>query len=134
MNTNDIDPKLKSIGEKVRSQTNIPEDENFGTVMVILMIISIIISAIRMIQECRKNKKDNFATAQDKYKLYGDEIKSYSIRRGWLTKLRIKKLIRKNMSKEQYDKYGTSLLQALLNSGENLKEDEIATLVENSNV
>ena len=129
-----MNEKLKSIAEKVRKLAKIPEDENFGSVIAILMIISIMLTLIRVLQECNKNKLSTESTAQDKYNLYGAEIKNYSMRRGWFTKMRIKKILRQKMSKEQYNKYSLHLLEALLNTGENLTDDEVMTLVENANV
>jgi len=129
-----MNDNLKNIAEKIRKESHIPEEENFGSVMAILMIISITLTLIRILQECNKNKNLSLSSAQDKYNLYGDEIKSYSIKRGWFTKLRIKKVIRKQMSNDQYKKYGTSLLSSILDVGENLRDDEVITLVEAANV
>ncbi len=129
-----MNPKVKNIGDRVMKQAGIPEDEKFGSVIAILMVISIILTLIRILQECNKNKLSENCTAQDKYSLYGEEIKNYSIRKGWFTKLRIKKVLRNNMSKEQYAKYSMRLMSALLDNGENLKDDEIMALVETSNV
>jgi hypothetical protein len=129
-----MNPKVKNVGNRVMKQAGIPEDEQFGSVIAILMIISIILTLIRVLQECNKNKLSQDCTAQDKYSLYGEEIKNYSVRKGWFTKLRIKKALRQNMSREQYAKYSVRLLSALLDNGENLKDDEIIALVETSNV
>jgi hypothetical protein len=129
-----MNTKLNDIAKKILTKANVPEEETFGSVIAILMIISITLTVIRVIQECNKNKLPNNYTAEDKYNLYGAEIKSYSIKRGWFTKMRLKKLIRQKMSKEQYAKYGFPLLSAFLDTGENLKEDEIITLVEAANV
>lgn len=126
--------KLKNIGEKVRVLSSIPENENFGSVIAVLMIISIILTLVRVLQECNKSKLSILSTSQDKYSLYGTEIKSYSIKKGWFTKLRIKRLIKLKMSKEQYAKYGIPLLSAILDTGENLNDDEVVTLVEAANV
>ena len=38
------------------------------------------------------------------------------------------------MSKEQYQKYGSILLETMLDTGENLRDDEVITLVEAANV
>jgi len=129
-----MNTKVKRVGERVLKQAGIPEDENFGSIIAILMIISIILTVIRIIQECNKNKLSSDCTEQDRCSLYGQEIKSYSIKRGWFTKLRLKKLMRQKMSKEQYAKYSMPLLNALLDNGENLKDDEVTALVEMSNV
>lgn len=128
------DQKLKNIASKVLSKANIPEDQKFGSVIAILMIISIILTLVRVLQECNKNKLTDSCSAQDKYSLYGSEIKDYSLRRGWFTKMRIKKVLRKELTKEDYTKYSFQLLNAILDSGSNITDDEIITLVENANV
>lgn len=124
---------LKRIGEKVRKQTNIPQEEMFGSVIAILMIISIILTAVRVIQECNKTKLVNCAS-KDKYELCGAEMKHFSMKRGWFTKMRLKRIIKQQMSKEQFEKYGLSLLGAILDTGETIKDDEVITLVEAANV
>jgi hypothetical protein len=48
--------------------------------------------------------------------------------------MRIKKILRREMNKEDYNKYSLSILDALLETGEILTDDEIQTLVENANV
>ncbi|NBX98663.1 hypothetical protein EB118_21925 [bacterium] len=126
--------QLKNIGSKVLAKANISEDEKFGSVIAILMIISIILTVIRVLQECNKNKLSASCTAADKCSLYGAEIKEYSIRRGWFTKMRIKKILRRELSPEQYNKYSLALLNALLDTGENLNNEEISCLVEAANV
>jgi hypothetical protein len=98
------------------------------------MMISIILTLVRVLQECNKNKLSNECTAQDKYSLYGSEIKEYSLRRGWFTKMRIKKLLRQQLTKEDYNQYSFQLLNAILDNGSNVTNDEIITLVENANV
>jgi len=128
------DNKVKTVAERVMKQAKIPPEENFGSVIAILMIISIILTVIRVLQECNKNKLSSDCSAQDKCNLYGSEIKSYSTKRGWFTKLRIKKIMRQKMSRDQYAQYSLQLLNSLLDNGENLKDDEVMALVEASNV
>jgi len=129
-----MNEKLKDIARKILRIADIPEEENFGSINAILMIISITITLIRVIQECNKNKVSENMTSKDIYNLYGQEIRSYSLRRGWFAKLRIKKILRRKMSKEQYNKYSLKLVNAILDVGENLKDDEVITLTEAANV
>jgi hypothetical protein len=129
-----MDDKLKNLAEKIRRVANIPQEENFGSVIAILMIISIILTLVRVLQECNKSKLSTSSSKEDKYNLYGTEMRQYSSRRGWFTKMRIKKILRQKMSREQYNKYGLPLLEALLSTGENLTDDDVVTLVENANV
>jgi len=128
------DPKLNKIGSKVLATANIPEDQKFGSVIAILMIISIILTLVRVLQECNKNKLSANYTTQDKYALYGGEMKNYSLRRGWFTKMRIKKVLRQQLSKEDYNQYSFQLLNSILDNGAVVTDDEIVTLVENANV
>lgn len=126
--------KLKDIATSILKKANVPEEENFGSVIAVLMVISIILTLIRVLQECNKSKLSALSTSKDKYSFYGQEIKHYSVRRGWYTKMRIKKLLRRELTKEQYEKYSLYLINAILDAGENLKDDEIITLVEAANV
>ena len=51
-----------------------------------------------------------------------------------ITKMRIKKILRREMKKEDYEKYSLSILNALLETGETLSKDDVQTLVEAANV
>ena len=125
--------KLKNISEKVLKQANIPNDEKFGSVIAILMMISIILTVIRVLQECNKNKTKNMTT-ENKYAIYGANIREFSKKRGWFTRLRIKRILKRELSKDEYNTYSIKLTEALLDIGENLKDDEVVTLVEAANV
>lgn len=129
------DDKLKAIATKILEKSNIPKEDNYGfAIVTILMIISIILTCVRILQECNKNKLTSQSTAQDKYSMYGEQLHTFSERRGWFTKMRIKKILRREMKKEDYEKYSLSILNALLETGEILTEDEVQTLVEAANV
>lgn len=133
MTKEDNNYKLKLIAEKVISKMPNTSDENFGFVITVLMVISIILTIIRVIQECDKNKITTFNQTQ-KYAFFSEQTKTLSLKRSWFTKMTIKKIIRKEMSKDNYKKYGYDLMNAILDTGVNLTEDEIKTLVETSNV
>lgn len=131
----DNNEKLKNIAIKILNKSQIQKDDTYGfAVVTILMIISIVLTCVRILQECNKNKLSTSSTPEDKYTVYGEQIKTFSERRGWFTKMRIKKILRKEMSREDYNKYSFSLLSALLDTGEVLTDDEIVTLVEAANV
>ena len=127
--------KLKSIAIKVLEKTNVPKTDNYGfAVVTILMIISIILTCVRILQECNKNKLSAQSTVQDKYSMYGEQLHTFSERKGWFTKMRIKKILRRELTREDYEKYSLAILNALLETGEILTDDEISTLVEAANV
>jgi hypothetical protein len=125
--------KLKAIAEKVLHRANIGDDQKFGSVIAILMVISIILTVIRVLQECNKSKTQDM-TAQDKSTIYGENIRSYSKKRGWFTRMRIKKIVRKELTSEEFNQYGIKLTESLLDIGEDLTDDETYTLVEAANV
>lgn len=127
--------QLKNIALKVLAKSSLPKNnESTFDPFTILMIISVILTCIRILQECNKNKLNKDCTAQDKYTLYGEQVKEYSMRRGWFTKMRIKKILRREMKPDDYNKYSLSIVNSLLDNGETLTDEEIQTLVEASNV
>jgi hypothetical protein len=127
--------KLKAIAIKILEKSIVPKDNVYGfAIVTILMIISIILTCVRILQECNKNKLTAQSTMADKYAMYGEQLHTFSERKGWFTKMRIKKILRREMKKEDYEKYSLSILNALLETGEVLTDDEIQTLVENANV
>jgi hypothetical protein len=127
--------KLKAIAIKILEKSRVPKEDNYGfAVVTILMVISIILTCVRILQECNKNKLSLQSTAEEKYAIYGEQLKEFSSRKGWFTKMRIKKILRREMSREDYEKYSLAILSALLETGEILTDDEVVTLVEAANV
>lgn len=126
---------LKRIAEKVINQ--IPEKdqdpEKFGSIIIILSVISIILTLIRIWQECNKNKLSILSKHQ-KSQYFGQDIKNLCIKKSWFTKITVKKAVRKELSKEDYKKYGWALVDSIFNTATNLNENEIQTLVEAANV
>ena len=94
----------------------------YGNPLLILMLISIIVNSVRVIQEC--SKKDN--TTQE----LNTNIKSLCSKKSWLTKMRLKKIMRKEMTKDEYKQYANLLVSAILNKGENITEEETSVLLE----
>jgi hypothetical protein len=125
--------KLRAIAQKVINKVENKNPEKFGSVIAILMIISIILTVIRVLQECHKTKVSNFS-AVDRTTYFAKEIKQTIINRTWFTKMIIKKTIRKELSKDDYREYGVILMNAILDTGEELKDDELITLAEGANV
>jgi hypothetical protein len=125
--------KLEKIAHKVLIDSGLESVDKFGSVIAILMLISVILTSIRILQECNKNRTKDM-TIDEKSAAYGEEIKEFSSKRGWFTRMRIKRLLKREMTREDYEKYGLKLLESILNIAENLTPDEIKTLVEESHV
>lgn len=127
--------KLKAIAEKVINKLPSTQNdpEKFGSIVITLMVISIILTIIRVIQECEKNKIKMF-NKQKKYEYFSDQIKTISIKKSWFTRMTIKKIVRKELSKNDYQEFGFYLTNAILDVGQNLNQNEIITLVEAAHV
>lgn len=128
-----MNDKLNNIAQKVLNKVQPKDNKNFGAIITILMVISIILTVIRILQECHKNKTTNFC-AKDKNEFICNEIKNTAIKRSWFTKMMIKKAIRKELPRETYKEYGIQLMNAILDTGTELNDNELITLAEATNV
>lgn len=124
--------KIEPIAYKVLNKTSIKQDQKFGSVLAILMIIGIIVNVIRAVQECEKNKTENFSF-EDYAKYYQSKFKYLSLRRSWYTSMRIKKIIRQKLSIEDCKKYKKEIHDAILETAINLSEKETSILMETVN-
>ena len=96
------------------------------------MIISIILTVVRVLQECNKSKLTNLSF-HNKSMVCGELIRNTSKKPTWFTRRRIKKIIASKMCKEDYIKYSVPLTEAILTVGENVTEDDVLILVEKAN-
>lgn len=130
-----IDPngKLKSIANRVIDKVPNKDPEKFGSVIIILTVISIILTLIRIWQGCHQSKLSGL-NADEKYGYFDSQIKETSIRRTWYTRMIVKKAIKKELSKEDYKEYGVALMNAILDTATDLTPSDIKALVEASNV
>lgn len=127
-----IDPKLEKIAEKVINKAQI-KSENYGIdPITIIMVIGVILSLIRVIQECRKKRKtlDRYDDALD----LRHTIVNLSIKDTWLNNYRLSKILKQHLSKKQYNTYGEALKKAIMEVGKNLNDEESLTLLEAGNV
>jgi hypothetical protein len=121
--------KLKNLAQKILSLVpNRPE--TFGSIMAILMIISIILTLVRVLQECNKSKLKLFHNKEEKCSFMMAELKTFSLERSWFTRRTIKKLLKKELTPEEYTTYGVSLMNAILECGQNLSLDDTLVLME----
>lgn len=128
-----MNKNIEKIAQKVLDKVDQSQEKNYGSIITILMIISIILTVIRVLQECHKNKVSTFSS-KDKTNYFANEIKQTAIRRTWFTKMMVKKAVRKELDREQYKQYGMKLTNAILDTGEELKDGELITLAETINV
>jgi hypothetical protein len=121
--------KLKSIAESILEKakyesTDISSDEH-GSVIAVIMIISTLLTLVRIVQECNKKKDKMF---------YANRIRDIGVRRGWYTKMKIRKILRRELSPEDYRKNASSLVNAILDEAAQIKEEDLITILESANV
>lgn len=122
--------KINHIAQNILNKLN--TNNQYGSVISILMIVSIILTSVRILQECKKNNQE--FTSINKNLSYQKEVKLLSQKRGWWTKLRLKKIIRKELPYSVYKECSNQLVDIMLNYGENITEEETQTLLEAANV
>ena len=128
-----VDPKLESIANKVASSMSVKPSEEHGSIILLLMIISITLTLVRVIQGCNKSKLFGL-NGKEQARTLNREMKTLSIKRSWLNQLRLNRIIKNQLSKEDYKAYGSSLKTAIMDVGSNLTDEESQTLVEAANV
>jgi hypothetical protein len=123
------DKQLQNIAQKIANDAGIPESQEYGSVILLLMITSIILTSIRILQECNNKSSDD-----NKVKSCHQQILAVCGKKSWFTKIRLKRLIRKELGCEEYKQYGDKLVDSILNTGANLTEEETKNLMEAINV
>jgi hypothetical protein len=120
--------RINEIASEVIQDIDPKESERYG-IVTIIMIISITLTFIRIMQECEKNKTSNMSE-DEKRQFVLDRIKTLSERKGWYTRMRIKKVLRQNLGKEVYKQYRDTMSNNILNIGSNLSEEDLKLLME----
>lgn len=126
--------KIEKLAIKIIQQSNLTQikqdPKNYGIdPITIIIVIGVILSLVRVIQECKKTKFSEYDMKTQALLMQSD-VRSLSIKNSWFNRLKIKKILRKHLSKDQYRIYGPSLINGLIITGANLTEEESLTLVE----
>jgi hypothetical protein len=123
---------LEKIGKKVLNKLPKNQD-NYGIdPLTIIIVIGVMLSLIRVIQECRK-KRTLLKDKHERASLLKKDIQDLVMKDSWLNNLRLKRILKQHLSKEQYKTYGLKLQESIMEVGVNLTEDEIYTLMEAAN-
>ena len=126
-----VDPKLEAIALKVMDKMDLSnKSDKYGNIIVVIMIIGIILTLIRIIQECNSSSK---ATSADNAKFIYGQVKSVCINRNFINSWRLRRIIKQKLNSEDYKLYGDKLKEAILDTGVDLTEDEAYTLSEAAN-
>lgn len=138
MNDN-INPKLEKICSNILSRLNERMKEKAGhssmiDPVTILIILSIVLTFIRILQECGVWSRFSRKTKTQQAHMMQEKIRQFSLRRSWLNRLRMNRVMRKYLTKEQYNFYGEELRESIMDVGVNVTEDEATVLMEAANV
>ena len=93
--------QLESLSNKIANDSGLTGCEEYGSILLTIMIIGIILNSIRVIQECNSSKLNKMSD-EEKHSFLKDQIKTLSSKRGWFTKTRIRKVMRRELKKETY--------------------------------
>ena len=126
--------ELEKIAEKIALDSEIDPNAKFGSVIVVIMLIGVFLTLIRVIQDCNKAELKMLTNTEQKCTAYASHIRTLSIRRGWYTKMRLKKILRRNMPKEDYKQHGGVLCEKILDAASNLNHEQVHSLIEVSDV
>ena len=105
----EIENFAASVAEDVRD-----ENERFGSIVIALMIISIIVSTLRLMNDC---------------KLFGRDIEKRIKNPGRLDKLLFKKAIRDNLTKEQMH-LKDQIYEQILVKSPNLSSSQVQSMLQ----
>lgn len=123
---------LEKIAKKVLANMDSTSKDHGIDPITIIIVIGVILSLIRVIQECRKNRsmiRDKNTQAQ----VLQRDVQDIILKDTWLNRLRLQRIIKQNLSSDQYKTYGKDLQKSLMEIGINLTEDETCTLMEAAN-
>ena len=101
--------------------------------LTIILVISILLTLIRVIQECRKKRTKLFSSSE-KYAYFHSEINSLCFNNTFFTRMRINSAIKEHLTKEQYQKYGKALLDAIIKVGCKMSQEQTTALLEYKHV
>jgi hypothetical protein len=123
---------LEKIGKKVLNKLPKNEDSYGIDPLTIIIVIGVILSLIRIIQECRK-KRTLLKDKHERASLLKKDIQEIVLKDSWLNNLRLNRILRQHLSKDQYKVYGKELKNSIMEVGVNLTQDETYTLMEAAN-
>jgi hypothetical protein len=125
--------ELEKIANKVIKKINVPPQDQYQSVILVVMVISVILSLIRVVQECDNKKLKLLSNKKDQAQFMQQSVKNICIKKNLLNQWRLKKIIKQKLSPEDYKNLGDQLKKAIMDVGVDLTDDESLTLMEAAN-
>lgn len=123
---------MNEISKKVLRNSGIPEDEKFGSILIAIMVIGIIVNVVRVIQECEEDETKKY-NKTEYCAFLRNKIAFLANRKRIMDVMRLKRILRRNLTPEAYQKYKHQLTTGILKTGTELTETETYTLLEHAN-
>jgi len=125
--------KLEKIAKKILVNVDQKQNDNYGIdPITIIIVIGVILSLIRVIQECRK-KRTLLKNKNELANVIKRDIQELVLKDSWFNNLRLKRILKQHLTKDQYKAYGIELQNSIMEVGINLTDEEICTLMEAAN-
>ena len=123
-----VNTKIENLAQRIVEKANIRKGNYGFDPITVIIVIGVILSLIRVIQECRSKRKkgDKLSEAVD----LKNTVIDLSIKDNWLNNYRLNRILKQHLSKQQFKQYGDSLRKAIMEVGKNLDIEESLTLLE----
>lgn len=130
MNNKEI---VQNISKKICNNMNYnPETDDAGSILVILSLTGIVLSLIRIVQECN-NKKTSKMNEKERIEFIQKKIKDLCSSNNILNRWRLSRVIKKHMSPTDYKIIGKQTTEAIIKAGMELDYSECGALLGESN-
>lgn len=115
-----MNTEIEKLAQKVLDNMGCEGEEEYGVdPITIILVISVILTLVRVIQECRKKR----VSRADLVEIVNND--------SWLNRWRVQRVLKKELSANQYKKYGKRLQQSLKDVAVSLKDEQVTQLMEN---
>lgn len=105
-----------------------PETDKAGSVIVILALTGIVLSLIRIIQECNSSKLSQM-TEEDQAQFLQDRIKSLCSKNTWISRWRLNRIVKQHLSTKDYKMIGKLAMDAIMEAGKSIECQECYALI-----
>lgn len=122
--------ELDKVAEQILNKTSIDPNEKFGDILITIMIIGIIVNLIRVMQECDKSNQRGLLTCEEKAISLNKQFKQFSHNRSLYHNMRLRRIMRKHMPYDIYQKYKTELQNAILDTAMTISNEQTYSLME----
>jgi hypothetical protein len=111
------DKLYKKEAEQILKDLDQDPNQDVGSIIVILMIISIIVGIIRIIQGCKKNRKVNLSQIVDMSLLpEGNRL--------------IDRAIKRALTKQQYQAHGQKIKDLIIKRGKSIEISSLQNMID----